>query len=98
MKVASLSYMGESEIWVAGSDEARGVLVHSRDAGQHWDVYRFEALLPGQISFATARDGWLTGRFEEQPGSLLATHDGGQTWQQVRPLLPPPPDGVTGRE
>jgi photosystem II stability/assembly factor-like uncharacterized protein len=98
MEIVSLSYVGASEIWVAGSDEARGVLLHSRDAGQRWEVYRFEALLPYQISFTTAADGWLTGRFEEQPGSLLATYDGGRTWQQVQPSIPRPPDGATGRE
>ena len=87
MKAASVSYVGASEIWVVGSDEARGVLLHSRDAGQRWEVYRFEALLPYQISFTTATEGWLTGRLEEQPGSLLATHDGGQTWQQVQPIV-----------
>jgi photosystem II stability/assembly factor-like uncharacterized protein len=57
MKTVSLSYVGASEVWVAGSDEARGVVLHSRDAGQHWEVYRFEAVLPYQTSFTTAKDG-----------------------------------------
>jgi photosystem II stability/assembly factor-like uncharacterized protein len=35
----------------------------------------------GSLSFANGRDGWAYG------GGIFATHDGGQTWAEVQPLV-----------
>jgi len=76
-------------IWFAGrlSQGGEGALFHSDDAGQHWAVSRLGRLSPGQIRFVTPLDGWLIASASGQAGALLVTHDGGQSWQQVWPVI-----------
>jgi len=76
-------------IWFAGMlpQGGEGALFHSDDAGQHWAVSRLGRLSPGQIRFVTPLDGWLIASASGQAGALLVTHDGGQSWQQVWPVI-----------
>jgi photosystem II stability/assembly factor-like uncharacterized protein len=65
--------------WVAGSPGTR--VFHSPDNGQHW-----ESLATGQnaplraIAFVDANTGYAVGDL----GTILATADGGRTWQVER--------------
>jgi len=76
-------------IWFAGMlpQGGEGALFHSDDAGQHWTISRLGRLSPGQIRFVTPLDGWLIASASGQAGALLVTHDGGQSWQQVWPVI-----------
>jgi len=66
-----------------------GILIHTRDGGQTWQVqhrfhghesdYYFE-----QIQFTSERDGWLIGDY----GYIYRTKDGGQSWQDLSPGFP----------
>lgn len=49
-----------------------------------WAEQRLGDLQPRQVQFVSARDGWLV---PARPGSYFETHDGGQTWQQVWPVV-----------
>ncbi len=81
---ASVSRVGAADIWLVG-----GSVSHSTDGGQHWTAYRSGAFTPTNVSFVTPMDGWLIGDTGRHPSSLLVTHDGGQTWQQVWPVVAP---------
>jgi photosystem II stability/assembly factor-like uncharacterized protein len=60
---------------------SRGLLLRTSDGGARWT----KSALPagGDLSFPTARDGWLAGGLAHE--RLYATHDGGKTWKQVVP-------------
>jgi photosystem II stability/assembly factor-like uncharacterized protein len=68
-----------SHVWLAGSPGTR--VFHSADGGQTW-----EPLMTGQrtplraITFVTETTGWAAGDL----GIILATTDGGHTWQEQR--------------
>lgn len=65
--------------WIAG---APGTMVfHSPDAGKTWAAQRTGQSLPIQsLCFADDQHGWAVGAM----GTILATADGGQTWQRQR--------------
>lgn len=75
---AALAVRGP-KLWVAGTP---GTLVfHSADAGQTWNSFPTGSPLPWYaMTFADDAHGWAVGAL----GTILATADGGQTWQLQR--------------
>jgi photosystem II stability/assembly factor-like uncharacterized protein len=65
--------------WIAGSPGTR--ILHSRDAGQTWEVLPTGQNLPIRaMSFVDDQLGWAVGEL----GTILATADGGRTWKRQR--------------
>jgi photosystem II stability/assembly factor-like uncharacterized protein/tetratricopeptide (TPR) repeat protein len=66
-------------IWIAGSP---GTLIfHSPDFGRSWNVYLTGVTTPiRSITFIDERRGWAVGDL----GTILATTNGGRTWQRQR--------------
>ena len=77
--------------WVVGLDSAHeGVLLKTTDAGGSWSTLRLaENQAPTSVFFTDADNGWISGATpppnEEEgsggPSAILATTDGGRTWQ-----------------
>ena len=68
-----------SHVWIAGAPGTR--IFHSADSGQTWQSAATNQTAPlSAIHFVDAQNGWAAGAL----GSILATHDGGQTWQSQR--------------
>jgi photosystem II stability/assembly factor-like uncharacterized protein len=66
-------------IWVVGKPGS--VVLHSEDAGDHWRVVPTGQPLPlNGVWFHDELHGWAVGEL----GSVLATEDGGKTWQVQR--------------
>ena len=62
--------------WIAGSPGTR--IFHSPDRGESWEVLTTESHLPiHALTFVDAKRGWAVGSL----GMILATQDGGRTWQ-----------------
>jgi photosystem II stability/assembly factor-like uncharacterized protein/tetratricopeptide (TPR) repeat protein len=62
--------------WVVGRPGSAAL--HSADRGQTWSVVRTGQPLPlNGIFFTDEQHGWAVGEF----GTIMATSDGGQTWQ-----------------
>lgn len=69
----------KDQVWVAGSPGT--VIWHSRDAGQTWQPQRTEDGTPfTTIHFQNERHGIAIGHL----GRICVTHDGGQSWTNVR--------------
>lgn len=65
-----------TEAWIAGSPGS--CLFHTPDAGHTWHVVPTGQSLPlRSISFVDPAHGWAVGEL----GTILATADGGRTWQ-----------------
>ncbi|MBN2477428.1 MAG: hypothetical protein JXB62_22675 [Pirellulales bacterium] len=65
--------------WIAGTPGSR--VFHSPDAGRTWTVSPTGSPLPIHgLAFADDQHGWAVGAL----GTILATNDGGQTWQRQR--------------
>jgi photosystem II stability/assembly factor-like uncharacterized protein len=68
-----------SHVWVAGSPGTR--IFHSPDGGASWHSFATGQFAPIRaLVFGDAQHGWAVGEL----GSILATRDGGQTWQVQR--------------
>jgi photosystem II stability/assembly factor-like uncharacterized protein len=68
-----------SHVWIAGSPGTR--IFHSADAGKTWQSIATGQTTPlGALHFINEQQGWAAGAL----GNILATHDGGQTWQTQR--------------
>jgi photosystem II stability/assembly factor-like uncharacterized protein len=68
-----------SHIWIAGTPGSR--IFHSPDNGNTWQSSATSQTAPiRSICFTDEQHGWAAGDF----GNILATHDGGQTWQSQR--------------
>jgi photosystem II stability/assembly factor-like uncharacterized protein len=66
-------------IWVAGSPGTR--VFHSPDSGKSWQGFATGQITPIRaLTFVDTRHGWAAGDL----GCILATRDGGQTWQRQR--------------
>ncbi|MHB8647128.1 MAG: WD40/YVTN/BNR-like repeat-containing protein [Thermomicrobiales bacterium] len=84
------SAFGANETWlwgqyshsVGGRYDGYSLLIRSDDGGQHWTIFRFDGVGPGQVQFFTASDGLGSGG-----NTLYITHNGGQEWQQVWPEI-----------
>ena len=67
------------KVWIAGAPGSR--ILHSPDAGHTWLLQPTGQSLPIRaISFADDACGWAVGDL----GTILATSDGGQTWNRQR--------------
>lgn len=65
--------------WVGGSPGSR--ILHSPDSGQTWEAFATGQNLPILgLSFVDDQRGWAVGAL----GTVLATSDGGRTWQRQR--------------
>ncbi|MCE9544573.1 MAG: hypothetical protein K8T25_03510 [Planctomycetia bacterium] len=66
-------------VWIAGSPGSR--VLHSANGGATWDSYSTGTTLPIRaMTFTDATHGWAVGAL----GQILATADGGRTWQAQR--------------
>ena len=66
-------------VWIAGRPGS--VVVHSDDGGQSWRLQKTGCPLPLHgLCFFNDRHGWAVG----EAGTILATADGGATWQVQR--------------
>lgn len=66
-------------IWIAGSPGTR--IFHSADNSKTWESTATNQTAPlCAIHFVDPKHGWAAGAL----GNILATHDGGQTWQTQR--------------
>jgi len=75
---AALAVIGP-KVWVAGSPGTR--VLHSPDAGRSWTAFSTGQSLPiRSLCFVDDTHGWAVGEL----GTILATTDGGQTWQRSR--------------
>ncbi len=73
---AALAVLGP-KVWIAGSPGTR--LLHTADAGQSWIAFPTGNHLPLRgLCFVDDRHGWAVGEL----GTILATTDGGQSWQR----------------
>ena len=74
----ALAVQGE-HIWIAGSPGTR--LFHSPDGGKSWQACATGQLTPIRaLTFVDTQHGWAVGDL----GCILATRDGGRTWQRQR--------------
>ena len=75
---AALAVRGP-KCWIAGSPGTR--VFHSADAGRTWSVFDTGITLPLRaMTFVDDQHGWAAGEL----GTILATADGGRTWQSQR--------------
>jgi photosystem II stability/assembly factor-like uncharacterized protein len=75
---AALAVRGQ-KCWIAGSPGSR--VFHSADAGRTWSIFDTGSPVPLRaVAFADDQHGWAAGEL----GTILATTDGGQTWQSQR--------------
>ncbi|MHB9046868.1 MAG: YCF48-related protein [Pirellulales bacterium] len=73
---AALAVRGR-QCWIAGSPGTK--VLHSPDGGQTWTAYPTGQTLPlSALAFADDKNGWAVGAL----GTILATGDGGRTWQR----------------
>lgn len=68
-----------SHVWVAGVPGTR--IFHSPDRGKSWQAAATGQTAPLRaLAFIDDQHGWATGEF----GNILATRDGGKSWQTQR--------------
>ncbi len=68
-----------SHVWIVGKPGT--VILHSPDAGQTWQGHATGQHTPlRDVTFVDETHGWAVGEM----GTILATSDGGQTWQTQR--------------
>ncbi|GHT33870.1 hypothetical protein FACS189427_00220 [Planctomycetales bacterium] len=68
-----------NDIWAAGNPGC--CIYHSADAGKTWKAVQTNQSVPvKKIVFTDAKNGWAIGEL----GTILATKDGGNTWQKQR--------------
>jgi photosystem II stability/assembly factor-like uncharacterized protein len=69
----------DANVWIAGAPGTR--VLHSPDAGETWELLDTGQRMPlAAMSFVDAQHGWAVGAM----GTMLATQDGGRTWQNQR--------------
>jgi photosystem II stability/assembly factor-like uncharacterized protein len=68
-----------ARIWIAGWPGTK--VLHSADGGRSWELFSTGQSLPiDGLAFADNLHGWAVGAL----GTILATDDGGSTWQRQR--------------
>jgi hypothetical protein len=74
----ALAVYGES-VWIAGSPGTK--VFQSADGGKSWQAFATGQFAPIRaLAIIDAQHGWAAGDL----GKILATRDGGQTWQEQR--------------
>jgi photosystem II stability/assembly factor-like uncharacterized protein len=102
--LGSISFPDPLHGWAVGEDTGatwQGYIVATTDGGRHWRTqFRTDSgeMRLGRVTFADARHGWVAGTLSMPSGSggdagvILATDDGGATWEVQyearRPLYP----------
>lgn len=84
LTLTAVSFADDRNGWAVGHG---GVILHSADAGDHWELQRSDTASDQPlltVHFRDALHGWAGGLWS----LLLATSDGGKTWNQVT-LAPP---------
>ena len=76
----SLTFINEQTGWAFGKD-----LYRTTNGGLGW-VQSKTVNWDGQFSFINAQTGWAVAR-NESAIALVFTQDGGNTWQQIAPLI-----------
>ncbi len=71
---------------LGGSGAQPGDLLSTVDGGNSWN-WTGTPHVAGKLIFISPKDGWLAGGPDDR--ELHATHDGAQTWQEIRLPLPP---------
>lgn len=67
------------KVWAVGRPGS--AVLHSEDGGEHWKIVRTGQPLPlNGVWFSDEQRGWAVGEL----GTILATTDGGKTWQIQR--------------
>jgi len=91
----SIHFIDKDRGWVAGLEfGGKPIVLRTVDGGASWTGARVDAKqAPVTIFFTDEKNGWMGGATplsedepEGGPSSLLATTDGGATWQQQRRL------------
>ncbi|MBX3414067.1 MAG: hypothetical protein KF708_15375 [Pirellulales bacterium] len=91
-RLADIHFVDPQQGWAVGD---RGVVWHTRDAGQTWQRQESGVNCPlTAVHFLDAQTGWIAGRFTEpytqnSRGVMLRTRDGGATWQRDPKLMLP---------
>jgi photosystem II stability/assembly factor-like uncharacterized protein len=68
-----------TDVWVAGRPGS--AMLHSKDRGKSWEIVRTGQPLPlNGLFFLDGQHGWAVG----EVGGILATSDGGKTWNVQR--------------
>jgi len=69
----------ETHVWIAGAPGTR--VFHSADGGRTWQAFATGQTVPLRaLTFVDGRTGWAVGDL----GTILATQDGGRSWQVER--------------
>jgi photosystem II stability/assembly factor-like uncharacterized protein len=97
----SITFSDSRHGWAVGLDTEsswQGYIVATTDGGRHWRTqFRTDQdeMSLGRVTFADARHGWVAGTLSKPSGSgadagvILATDDGGATWEvQYEARLP----------
>jgi photosystem II stability/assembly factor-like uncharacterized protein len=97
----SIAFPDSRHGWGVGLDTGaswHGYIVATTDGGRHWRTqFRTDSskMSLGRVTFADARHGWVAGTLSKPSGSggdagvILATDDGGATWEvQYEARLP----------
>jgi photosystem II stability/assembly factor-like uncharacterized protein len=89
--VNSIHFVSPDTGWAVGADSAQdGIVLKTTDGGSSWSATRLtQKQVPTTVCFADADNGWIGGATpppgQEEgiggPSSILATTDGGRTWQ-----------------
>lgn len=85
----AVQFLTATEGWVAGNrqledKETEGILLYTRDGGEHWEErHRFPMLLYS-LQFVTEQHGWAVGyrrnADDTYTGVILATSNSGEDW------------------
>lgn len=75
VQLTAVAWVGDRMGWVVGHD---AVVLHTRDAGKHWQVQHYEPGAPTllDVVFFDSHTGLAVGTY----GAMYATRDGGKTW------------------
>ena len=88
---ASLFFATPDQGWMLGSLQndasASGELYLTKDGGRNWTPLTSTGW-QGIPDFIGLQTGWVVARNAEQR-ALVVTHDGGKTWQELKPVLAP---------
>ncbi len=88
-QLRAATFVSLDRAWVVGD---RGLILHSGDGGKSWSVQggRSDCTYYG-VTFADENRGWVVGGYVEpytqrSVGVVVATTDGGKSWQKLSPL------------
>jgi photosystem II stability/assembly factor-like uncharacterized protein len=89
--LCDVAFVDPQHGWAVGD---HGVILHTKDGGQHWSSQESGVTCTlNSVCFVDARVGFAAGGMawpylHDTSGVLLATRDGGATWQRVPVVIP----------